>query len=122
RVEASDVRELVSLREAEFWLRTLWRPLRTPWRAYVWWLRWRMSQRLRAQDRAPLDGIEVVTGGSVAHLYFDRARPHPLTLSEIERRWPRLLDALVKCPAIGLIVARGSEPWVYWRGRRYRLD
>jgi hypothetical protein len=122
RVDAADVRELVALREAEFWLRTLWRPLRTPWRAYVWWLKRRMSWRMRAQDRAPLDAIEVVTGGSVAHLYFDRARPRPLAVEEIERRWPRLLRALTHHAAIGLVLARSADGPVVWhRGRRHSL-
>jgi hypothetical protein len=69
----------------------------------------------------PLDAVEVVTGGSIAHIYFEHGAERR-TVEQIEARHPALLDALVRCPAIGLIVAQSAEgPIVFYRGRRYRL-
>jgi type I phosphodiesterase/nucleotide pyrophosphatase len=121
-LESDHVRQLVSLRATEFWTRTLPKGLRGPARLYVEWLRRRV--RRCADERAwkPLDAIEVVTGGSVAHIYFDRGSACRLTVEEIDARHPQLLDALGRCPAIGLMVGRGADgPLVFWRGRRYRL-
>jgi hypothetical protein len=80
-LEADDVRQLVALRAAELWARTLPKGLRGTARLYVEWLRRRV--RRRADERAwnPLDAIEVVTGGSVAHLYF-LERPERQTSEE----------------------------------------
>jgi hypothetical protein len=116
---ASLIRELVATREAEFWLRTLWRPLRAPMQVYVSWLKRRLQRALPDEERAPLDAIQVVTGGSIAHVYFGARKP---TVDEIERRHPRLLDALASCPAIGLFVGRSADgPVVFCRGERYLL-
>jgi hypothetical protein len=121
-IDHSVIQELVELRSAEFFVRTLWRPLRLPARAYTWWLRQRASQRIDDRDRLPLDAIEVVTGGSIAHLYFGRRR-EKRSVDEIARRWPALWDALLACPAIGLIVGIGPDgPAVFHRGKSYRLD
>jgi len=121
KVESSVIREMVATREAELWLRTLWRPLRAPMQLYVGWLKRRLQRTLERVDRAPLDSIQVVTGGSIAHLYFESRLPP--TVEEIERMHPGLIDALAGCPAVGLLVGRSSEgPVVYHRGRRYRLS
>jgi Type I phosphodiesterase / nucleotide pyrophosphatase len=121
-VESSDIHELVSVRETEFWLRTLWRPLRPPLALYVGWLKQRLQKRLKRAERlTALSGIEVVTGGSIAHLYF-RALRSP-TVEEIAARWPQLLAALAGSPAIGLVAGRArAGAVVFFRGRRYRLD
>jgi hypothetical protein len=120
-VESSAIRELVALRETAFWVRTLWRPIRPPMQLYVGWLERRLSKRLRRRELRPLYGIQVVTGGSIAHLYFgDGQQAH--SLDQIARRWPRLFRALAASPAIGLLVGRGSHgPIVIYRGRRYDL-
>jgi len=113
------IRALVELKESRLLLRSLWRPLRLPARVYFWWLGRRLEARLDGPARRPLDGIEVVTGGSIAHLYFGRHRLH---LDAILRRWPRLVAALSRCPAVGVVLARGAGgPELYYRGRRYRL-
>jgi hypothetical protein len=118
KIDNMDVRELVATREAEFWLRTLWRPLRAPMQLYVGWLKRRLQARVR--DRCDgLDGIHVVSGGSIAHLYFGSSAP---TIEEIERRHPQLLDALARCPAIGLMVGKSeSGPVVFYDGQRHLI-
>lgn len=121
RLESDDVRELVSLRATEFWTRTLPKGLRGPARLYVAWLRRRVRRRVDEDKRKPLDAIEVVTGGSIAHLYVERGGRR-LTVDEIEARHPQLVEALARCPAVGLMVARGADgPVVYFRGQRHRL-
>ena len=121
-LSSEDVRQLVSLRSTEFWTRTLPKGLRGPARLYVEWLRRRV--RRLADERAwqPIDAIEVVTGGSIAHIYFDRGASERLTLEAIDARYPELMDALEHCPAIGLMVARSADgPMVLYRGGRWRL-
>jgi Type I phosphodiesterase / nucleotide pyrophosphatase len=119
-LESGLVRALVELKESRLLLRSLWRPLRLPARAYFWWLARRLEARLDGGTRRPLDGIEVVTGGSIAHLYFGRRR---LRIDTILRRWPHLVAALGRCPAVGVVLARGARgPELFYRGRRYRLD
>jgi hypothetical protein len=121
-IDHSVIQRLVELRSAEFFVRTLWRPLRLPARAYTWWLRRRTNRGIDDRDRRTLDAIEIVTGGSIAHLYFGRRR-EKRSVDEIARRWPALWDALLGCPAIGLIVGRGPRgPAVFHRRRRYDLD
>jgi len=122
RLESHDVAELVSLRAIEFWTRTLPKGLRGPARFYVEWLRRRVRRRVDERVWKPMDAIEVVTGGSIAHIYLDRGAPVRLSLEEIEARYPELLEALEHCPAIGLMVARGADgPIVLYRGQRHRL-
>ncbi|MDB4968121.1 MAG: putative rane protein [Myxococcales bacterium] len=121
-LESRDVAQLVSLRSTEFWSRTLPKGLRGPARIYVDWLRRRV--RGRADERAwkPIDAIEVVSGGSIAHIYFDRGSSQRLSLEQIDARFPELMAALESSPAVGLMVARGADgPIVFYRGKRYRL-
>jgi len=122
KLESFDVAQLVSLRATEFWTRTLPKGLRGPARLYVEWLRRRLRRRTDERVWRPLDALEVVSGGSVAHIYFDRGSPARLTLEQIDARYPELMAALAHCPAVGLMVARGADgPMVLYRGRRYRL-
>jgi hypothetical protein len=119
---AHEVAELVSLRSTEFWTRTLPKGLRGPARLYVEWLRRRLRRRADERVWKPIDAIEVVTGGSIAHIYFDRGAPSRLTLEEIDARYPELIAALEHCPAVGLMVARAADgPVVLYRGGRWRL-
>jgi hypothetical protein len=121
-LSANDVRELVSLRTTEFWTRTLPKGLRGPARLYVDWLRRRVRRAADEHAWSPIDAIEVVSGGSIAHIYLDRGAPERLTLEEIDARYPELIDALEHCPAVGLMVARGAAgPIVMYRGGRWRL-
>jgi hypothetical protein len=123
-IESSVIRALVELKSTRLWARTLPRPLRPFVRLYLGMLERRLEGRLDERDHVHLHGIEVVTGGTVAHLYFSgHARRSKLGIDAIQRRWPALLDALVRCPAIGLVAARGPRgPVVFYRGRRYDLD
>ena len=121
-LKSDDVQELVSLRATEFWTRTLPKGLRGPARVYVDWLRRRLKRSADEGAWQPIDAIEVVTGGSVAHIYFDRGAPERLTLDEIDARYPELVAALERCPAVGIMVGRTAEgPVVMYRGARYRL-
>jgi len=121
-LRSHDVQQLVSLRATEFWTRTLPKGLRGPARIYVEWLRRRLRRRVDERAWKPIDAIEVVTGGSIAHIYCDRGAPSRLTLEQIDARYPELIAALEVCPAVGLMVARGADgPIVMYRGRRYRL-
>jgi hypothetical protein len=121
RLEAQAIAELVNLRAADLWVRSLWRPLRPAARGYFGWLRRRLEARLEGGWPSALDGVEVVTGGSVAHLYFG-ARPKSWTVEAIGARFPRLLPALRASPAVGLIVGRSARgPVVFYRGRHHVL-
>jgi hypothetical protein len=121
-LKSSDVQELVSLRATEFWTRTLPKGLRGPARIYVEWLRRRVRGAVDQKLLKPLDSIEVVTGGSIAHIYFDRGAPARLSLEEIDARYGELMATLEACRAVGLMVARsGDGPMVIYRGHRYRL-
>jgi hypothetical protein len=116
-LETFVVRQLVELRALELWIRTLYRPLRPPFERYARWLK----RRLEARLGGAFDGVEVVTGGSIAHLYFGGRRR--LAVEALRRRHPRLLDALIRCPAIGLVVAAtAAGPTVFYRGRGYLLS
>ncbi len=120
-VESGLIRELVSLRATAIWSRTVPPPLRKILQRYVEWLRRRLQRRLEQHGRASLSAIEVVTGGTIAHLYF-RELESP-TVDEIAARWPALFRALVASPAVGILVGRSADgPVVIYRGARYRLD
>jgi hypothetical protein len=120
-LKSEDVRRLVSLRATEFWTRTLFKGLRGPARLYVAWLRRRLQRSVRPEAWKPLDAIHVVTGGSIAHIYFDRGAA-PRDVDAIDREHPGLLAALSQCPAVGLMVGRGADgPVVFYRGGRHRL-
>jgi hypothetical protein len=74
----------------------------------------------QALPGAPL-AVHVVTGGTIAHVYL-RRRGAPLTLEEIERRWPEAVRRLADCPGVGFLVVRGRRgPVVFHRGRRIAL-
>jgi hypothetical protein len=120
-LDAQTIAELVTVRTSSLWLRTLWRPLRPVAQLYAGWLARRLSARLDGRWRRALDGVEIVSGGSVAHLYFGGGRRW--TLEEIDRRFPRLLPALVRSPAVGLVVGcAASGAVVFHRGRCVALD
>src|SRR5262249_41968787 len=67
-LKSEDVQRLVSLRATEFWTRTLPKGLRGPARVYVAWLRGRLLRAVGPQAFRPLEAIQVVTGGSIAHI------------------------------------------------------
>jgi hypothetical protein len=122
RLSSDHVQQLVSLRATEMWTRTLPKGARGIAELYVAWLRHRLKKSTDERALTPLDTVEVVSGGSIAHIYCDRASKTRLTLEAIEARHPRLVDALAHCPAVGIMVARGENgPIVFYRGERYRL-
>ena len=77
-------------------------------------------------DRAPeaneRHGVRVVSAGPNAFVYFLDV-PDPLTIEQIDARYPDLLEELSRRPGIGFVLARGEgEPVCAYRGKRYRLD
>lgn len=71
-----------------------------------------------ALDR--LDDLTAVEAGDIAHVYLGKDR-QPLAIEQIEARYGRVLDLLVRCPTVGLVAARGGRVGVAWRDGR-RLD
>ncbi len=82
----------------------------------------RAAWHLERGHGAPAGTIAVVTGGSIAHIYLARRRGG-VGLEEIERRFPRVLPALLASPGVGLVVVRKSTrgPRVFWRGEQADL-
>jgi hypothetical protein len=121
-LESRAVRDLVQLRSLRSWAHAQRRPLRLAVEPYLAHLERRAEAKLRA--RASTDApreVQVVTGGTIAHVYLDGRRA-PLLLDEIERRWPELVRALIACRSVGMLLARGrAGPVIFFRGRRYPL-
>jgi hypothetical protein len=65
--------------------------------------------------------VRVIAAGPNAFVYFvDIAAP--LTIQQIEDRWPGLGETLSRCRGIGYVLARDNDgPVCFWRGKRYRL-
>ncbi len=63
----------------------------------------RESEWLRQLEQAVC-----IDAGDVAHLYLGD-EPRPLALEEIRRRFPRVLQAVLGCPAVGIVAARGGR-------------
>jgi hypothetical protein len=68
-----------------------------------------------------LDEAVCVEAGDIAHLYLGGER-RALAEPEIARRFPRLLEVVTRCPAVGMVAARTDAGAVaYVRGRRFDL-
>jgi Type I phosphodiesterase / nucleotide pyrophosphatase len=66
--------------------------------------------------------VRVIAAGPNAFVYFLDAA-EPLTLEQIEMRFPSLAEELSRHPGIGFVLARtAAGPVCFWRGKRYRLD
>jgi hypothetical protein len=66
--------------------------------------------------------VRVIAAGPNAFVYFVD-EPQPLTIEQIEDRWPALGESLSRAPGIGYVLARSHEgPVCFWRGKRYRLS
>ena len=77
-----------------------------------------LGETPEARERA---GIRVISAGPNAFVYFLDS-PEPLTLEQIEARFPALATKISAAPGIGLVLVRaGSGPFCFWRGRRYDL-
>ena len=81
-------------------------------RAYVQ----RQAPRMPAGAAGRPADVLVRASGPLAHLYIATA-PEPLPLRAIAARWPRLLEALITHPGIGLVIGREGET-VFLMGRR----
>jgi hypothetical protein len=67
-------------------------------------------------------GIRVISAGPNAFVYFLDS-PEPLTLEQIEKRFPALATAVSASRGIGIVLVRSaSGPLCFWQGRRYGLD
>jgi hypothetical protein len=68
------------------------------------------------------DGIRIISAGPNAFVYFVDT-PDPLTLAEIEARYPHLAEDVSRVPGVGFVLTRGPDgPLCSFRGKRYRLD
>jgi Type I phosphodiesterase / nucleotide pyrophosphatase len=67
-------------------------------------------------------GIRVISAGPNAFVYFLDS-PEPLTLEQIEKRFPALATAVSAARGIGIVLVRSAAgPLCFWQGRRYGLD
>jgi hypothetical protein len=76
-------------------------------------------------DRAPetrqRGGVRVVSAGPNAFVYFVDVE-EPLTIDEIDARYPHLAEDVSRRPGIGFVLARSAGgPVCAFRGKRYRL-
>ena len=60
-----------------------------------------------AQDPSRAD-VVVAASGNLALVSFPRV-PGRMTMEEIDRRWPRLIETAARHPGIGLVLARSAE-------------
>jgi hypothetical protein len=68
------------------------------------------------------DGIRVISAGPNAFVYFLESA-EPLTLEQIEARYPALAARISASPGVGIVLVRSaSGPLCFWRGGRYGLD
>ena len=76
----------------------------------------------RAPESAERHGVRVVSAGPNAFVYFVD-QPEPLTVEEIDARYPGLSEEISSRPGIGFVLARGKTgPVCASRGKRYRLN
>ena len=67
-------------------------------------------------------GVRVVSAGPNAFVYFVDST-EPLTVEQIDERYPGLAKRLSAAPGIGLVLARSaSGPLCFWRGAPYGTD
>ncbi len=79
---------------------------------------WKLGEVREAAERG---GLRVVSAGPNAFVYFVES-PTPLTLDEIDRRYPGLVDDLSRHRGIGVVLVRSEAGAVcVWQGRRARL-
>jgi len=65
--------------------------------------------------------VRVIAAGPNAFVYFID-EPQPLTIQQIEDRWPGLGESLSRSVGVGYVLARSTEgPVCFWRGKRYRI-
>jgi hypothetical protein len=80
---------------------------------------WVLGELKEARER---NNVRVIAAGPNAFVYFIDT-PEPLTIQQIEDRWPGLGEQLSRCAGIGYVLARGNDgPVCFWRGKRYRLS
>ena len=79
---------------------------------------WVLGELKEARER---NDVRVIAAGPNAFVYFVDT-PEPLTIQQIEDRWPGLGEQLSRCAGIGYVLARDNDgPVCFWRGKRYRL-
>jgi hypothetical protein len=80
---------------------------------------WRLGEVKEAHEH---DGVRVIAAGPNAFVYF-LDHPDPLTLEQIETRYPKLAEDMSRARGIGFVLARtAGEPVCFWRGKRYGLE
>jgi hypothetical protein len=67
-------------------------------------------------------GIRVISAGPNAFVYFVDT-PEPLTVEQIDRRCPGLVEDVSRSRGVGFVLVRSATgPVCVWRGKRYGLD
>ena len=80
---------------------------------------WRLGEVKEAHEH---DGVRVIAAGPNAFVYF-LDDPEPLTLGQIEGRYPKLAEDMSRARGIGFVLARtAGDPVCFWRGKRYALE
>ena len=79
---------------------------------------WVLGELKESRER---DGVRVICAGPNAFIYFVDD-PAPLSIDQIEERWPGLAEALSRARGVGYVFARGAGgPVCFWRGKRFSL-
>lgn len=77
---------------------------------------WMLGETPEARQQG---GVRVIAAGPNAFVYFLDA-DQPLTLEQVEQRFPGLADELSRSRGIGFVLARSAAgPVCLWRGKRY---
>ncbi|MGH7311697.1 MAG: alkaline phosphatase family protein [Candidatus Rokuibacteriota bacterium] len=79
---------------------------------------WMLGETPEARQQG---GVRVIAAGPNAFVYF-LDDDQPLTLEQVERRFPGLADELSRNRGIGFVLARtATGPVCLWRGKRYLI-
>jgi hypothetical protein len=76
---------------------------------------WVLGEPRAARER---DGVRIIAAGPNAFIYFLDV-PRPLSVEEIEARYPHVMATLARRPDIGFVLGRSSRgPVCAWGGKR----
>ena len=74
-----------------------------------------------AAETCERDGVRIISAGPNAFLYVTTTEA-PLTIDDLEQRWPGLAQEISAHRGVGFVLARSAEgPVCFWRGKRLTL-
>jgi hypothetical protein len=80
---------------------------------------WLLGEEKEAREE---NDVRVIAAGPNAFVYFLHD-PAPLTIEQIEARYPGLAEEIARSKGMGFVLARSAAgPVCFWRGKRYRLE